>query len=63
MKSIYPLVPLAWNQGLGIALFSDDGGLCWGFNSDWDALPDVHDLVTALEVEFEALHKAATLVC
>ena len=29
MQEIYPLVPLAGNQGLGIALFSYDGGLYW----------------------------------
>ena len=45
MLDIYPLVPLFANQALGIALFSYDGGLFWGFNSDWDALPDLHDLV------------------
>jgi WS/DGAT/MGAT family acyltransferase len=51
----YPLVPLYRNQALGIALFSYDGGLFWGLNADWDALPDVHDLVEALAAEFELL--------
>jgi hypothetical protein len=59
MRGIYPLVPLAWNQALGIALFSYDGGLYWGFNSDWEALPDLHDFVTLLEEEFESLCKSA----
>ncbi len=53
----YPLVPLFTNQALGIALFSYDGGLYWGFNADWDAVPDLHDFVTALESEFEVLRK------
>jgi WS/DGAT/MGAT family acyltransferase len=55
----YPLVPLYRNQALGIALFSYNGGLYWGLNADWDALPDLHDLVEALAGEFEALREAA----
>ena len=57
MSEIYPLVPLFRNQGLGIALFSYDGRLYWGFNSDWDAL---HDLVDDVEHEFARLREAAT---
>jgi WS/DGAT/MGAT family acyltransferase len=53
----YPLVPLFTNQALGIALFSYDGFLHWGFNSDWDALDDLHDFVLAIEREFELLRK------
>jgi WS/DGAT/MGAT family acyltransferase len=59
MQEIYPLVPLAGNQGLGIALFSYDGRLYWGLNADWDALPDIHGMVTGLHEEFESLYKAA----
>ena len=59
MQEIYPLVPLAGNQGLGIALFSYNGGLYWGLNADWDALPDIHGMVKGLNEEFESLHKAA----
>ena len=55
MTEIYPLVPLFSNQALGIALFSYDGGLFWGFNSDWDAMPDLHDFVGALQSEFALL--------
>jgi WS/DGAT/MGAT family acyltransferase len=55
----YPLVPLYRNQALGIALFSYNGGLYWGLNADWDAVPDLHDLVADLVTEFEALRNAA----
>ena len=55
----YPLVPLFTNQALGIALFSYDGGLHWGFNADWDAVPDLHDLAMGLDEEFERLLKLA----
>ena len=57
MLESYPLVPLFENQGLGIALFSYDGGLYWGFNSDWEVLPDLHEFVLAVEREFESLRK------
>jgi len=53
----YPLVPLFSNQALGVAIFSYDGALHWGFNSDWDAIADLHDFVLAIEREFEILRK------
>jgi WS/DGAT/MGAT family acyltransferase len=62
LVAAYPLVPLYRNQALGIALFSYDGGLFWGLNADWDALPDLHELVDALAAEFDALRAAATEV-
>ncbi|MFN8542780.1 MAG: wax ester/triacylglycerol synthase family O-acyltransferase [Candidatus Binatia bacterium] len=55
MVACYPLVPLFAGQGLGVALFSYDGRLYWGFNADWDVLPDLHDLVDAVAREFAAL--------
>jgi WS/DGAT/MGAT family acyltransferase len=59
MVACYPLVPLYNNQALGIALFSYDGRLWWGFNADWDALPDLHDIVEAVDTEFAALVRLA----
>ncbi len=59
MQAVYPLVPLAPNQALGVALFSYDGKLFWGFNADWDALPDLHDFVEFVSREFGALRAAA----
>ncbi len=58
MQAVYPLVPLNHNQALGIALFSYDGGLFWGFNADWDAVPDLHDLVGYVERELADLFRA-----
>jgi diacylglycerol O-acyltransferase len=55
----YPVVPLYSNQALGVALFSYDQGLYWGLNSDWDQLPDLHDLVGDLEAAFAELCRAA----
>jgi WS/DGAT/MGAT family acyltransferase len=57
MQEIYPLVPLFSNQALDIALFRYDGTLFWGFNADWDAVPDLHDLIDMVQREFETLQK------
>jgi WS/DGAT/MGAT family acyltransferase len=59
MLACYPVVPLFREQGLGLALFSYDSRLFWGFNSDWDVLPDLHDLVGAVEHELEAFGTGA----
>jgi diacylglycerol O-acyltransferase / wax synthase len=45
MIEIYPVVPLLDGLGLGIALFSYDGKLCWGFNADYDLVPDLEPFV------------------
>ena len=58
MLEAYPLVPLFMGQALGIALFSNAGKLFWGFNADWDALPDLHDVVAAVDVSFAELQQA-----
>ena len=59
LRAAYPLVPLFHNQTLGIALFSCNGMLFWGFNADWDAVPDLHELVDGVAKEFEHLKEAA----
>jgi diacylglycerol O-acyltransferase / wax synthase len=56
----YPQVPLFEYQGLGIALFSYAGKLCWGFNADFDLLPDLPDLVAAVATSFRELQAVAT---
>ncbi|MDH3687725.1 MAG: wax ester/triacylglycerol synthase family O-acyltransferase, partial [Myxococcales bacterium] len=61
LLEIHPHVPLMGTLGLGIALFSYDGTLSWGFSSDWDLVPDLHDLVLATEQSFGALREAAGL--
>jgi len=59
LVEIYPQVPLFYNQGLGVALFSYAGKLCWGFAAAWDQLPDLHDFVTATEDSFSELRDLA----
>lgn len=55
MVEAYPMVPLGLNMTLGIALFSNVDRLFWGFNADWDLIPDLHDFVTAVETSFAEL--------
>jgi hypothetical protein len=53
------LVPIPPTQNLGIALFSYNGGLHWGFNADWEGFPDVHEFVEDLEASFEEYKQLA----
>jgi hypothetical protein len=52
-------VPLTDYLGLGIVLFSYAGTLCWGFNADWDLVPDLDRFVAATEESFRELRAAA----
>jgi diacylglycerol O-acyltransferase len=61
LLEIHPHVPIMGTLGLGIALFSYDGTLSWGFTGDWDLVPDLHALVLATERGFADLRKAAGL--
>ncbi|NND02326.1 MAG: wax ester/triacylglycerol synthase family O-acyltransferase [Acidimicrobiia bacterium] len=51
----YPLVPLWHGHGVGIALFSYDGEICWGFNADYDVMEDLDGFVSAIEESFQEL--------
>jgi WS/DGAT/MGAT family acyltransferase len=57
MLEDYPVAPLAPSHALGIALSSYDGGLHWSLNSDWEAMPDLHSFVEAVQTELERLRK------
>jgi hypothetical protein len=57
----YPMLNLLTRQSLGVALFSYAGRLHWGFISDWDLMPDLHDFVVAIERSFAELCEAAEL--
>jgi diacylglycerol O-acyltransferase len=55
----YPMVPLLRKTGLGVALFSYDGKLCWGFNADYGLMPDLADFRQDIESAFEELKRTA----
>ena len=55
MLEVFPHVPLVDNLGLGIALMSYDGKLCWGFNADYDLVPDLADFLQDINDSYEEL--------
>jgi len=59
MLESFPQVPLLENTGLGVALFSYNGKVCWGFNGDYDLLPDMRRFVGFVQSSFDALKEAA----
>jgi WS/DGAT/MGAT family acyltransferase len=59
LLAIYPVVPLARNQALGIAIMSYNGRLGFGLLGDFDALPDLDDVGAALRDAITALREAS----
>jgi len=59
LTSIHPMVPLWVNHGLGVALFSYDGKLDWGFSADWDSVPDLEVFASHVERSLDELHAVA----
>jgi WS/DGAT/MGAT family acyltransferase len=52
-------VPIVGHLGLGVAVGSYAGKMCWGFNADWELLPDLHDFAVAMQESFEEVCNAA----
>jgi hypothetical protein len=59
LEAIYPMVPLAENTALGIAIMSYFGQLNFGLVADYDALSDVEVLADELRSSIEELAAAA----
>jgi WS/DGAT/MGAT family acyltransferase len=59
LEAMYPMVPLAENQALGIAIMSYNGQLNFGLNADYDALPDLEALADELRAAMDELFAAA----
>jgi diacylglycerol O-acyltransferase len=59
MLEMYPQVPLFENIGLGIALVSYNGRLCWGFNADRELVPDLASFVADVERSLRRVADAA----
>jgi diacylglycerol O-acyltransferase / wax synthase len=59
LRSLYPVVPLARRQALGIAVMSYNGHLGFGLLADYDALPDLDAIALDLEHAIRQLARAA----
>jgi hypothetical protein len=59
LKAMYPVVPLAEGQALGIAIISYAGALGFGLLSDGDALTDLDDLADDVGAAIDELTSAA----
>ncbi len=59
LEVLYPVVPLAQRQALGIAVMSYDGHLGFGLLADYDALPGLEGLMQDLRWAIAALARAA----
>jgi diacylglycerol O-acyltransferase len=61
LRALYPVLPLAERQALGIAVTSYDGRLGFGLLADYDALPDLEVLADALRTSIDALAGGASI--
>jgi diacylglycerol O-acyltransferase len=59
LQVLYPVVPLAQKQALGIAVMSYDGHLGFGLLGDFDALPELDAIAGDLKWAISSLYRAA----
>ncbi|MBJ22691.1 MAG: wax ester/triacylglycerol synthase family O-acyltransferase [bacterium] len=59
LESLYSQVPIADSTALGVALVSYAGKLCWGFNADFESVPDLELFADAIEGSFLEIAEAA----
>jgi diacylglycerol O-acyltransferase len=59
LEVLYPVVPLAQRQALGIAVMSYDGHLGFGLLADYDALPSLEGIARDLRAAIASLARAA----
>jgi len=55
----FPQVPLLEGTGVGVALFSYDGKIFWGFNGDYTSMPDLEFFRQFIEDAFAEMCEAA----
>jgi diacylglycerol O-acyltransferase len=59
LQVLYPVVPLARRQALGIAVMSYDGHLGFGLLADYDALPGLEGIARDLRLSIASLARVA----
>jgi diacylglycerol O-acyltransferase / wax synthase len=62
LQVLYPVVPLARRQALGIAVMSYDGHLGFGLLADYDALPGLEQIARDLRLAIASLVRAAGIL-
>jgi diacylglycerol O-acyltransferase / wax synthase len=55
LREIHPIVPLAAEHTVGIAIISYDGGVVLGLGADRDSTPDLHVLAEGVQDGFDEL--------
>jgi WS/DGAT/MGAT family acyltransferase len=55
MSEMFPFLPLAPGQALSVALTSYDGGVYFGINADYDAVPDAASFAELIEASLAEL--------
>jgi hypothetical protein len=55
----YPIMPIASNMGLSIAVTSLAGTMAFGVTADWDTVPDIELLAQGMDEAILDLKKAA----
>jgi len=61
LRALYPVMPLAGRQALGVAVMSYDGKLGFGLLGDYDALSDLDTLAQFLRTSIDALAAGASV--
>ena len=59
MERVFPMVPLAKNQGVCVGIMSYDGQVNFGLIGDYDGMADLDDLAADLEASIGELIEAA----
>src|SRR5689334_3218950 len=59
LREIYPLVPIAAEHAIGIAVMSYNGRLVFGVNADRDTVPDLDELVDGIRESLAELRRLA----
>lgn len=62
LKTVWPLVPIAADHGVGIAIMSYDGRLTFGINADAASMPDVDVLARGITETLRELQRIAHAV-
>ena len=61
LQVLYPVVPLARRQAIGIAVMSYDGHLGFGVLGDYDAVPELESIGRDLKLSISSLLRAAAV--